>query len=178
MITAWHELSRMLSDEGIPTVMSSFKQFEGQFRSYARRTPRPLVVIIFETMDGVYSYGQIVRDLDNGYAVWLIIFMGEASYDVCKYCSNPSGNLLNLRFNSEVIISCCESNIIEEWWSTGSDRCNRLKIARWFDDGRIQWLVDESLYSRRHSMEGQEFRVAAVKVKMVQFLPNLLCWNK
>ncbi|XP_063993279.1 glutamate receptor 1-like [Diachasmimorpha longicaudata] len=166
-LTIWHGIFSTLSNEGIPTVMISFVQFEERFKFYAGRTVRPLVVIIFVTIEDVQSFSTITRDLDMSYAVWLLLFMGDASPDVCAFCQNPRGNLLNLKYDSEVFVSCCQSKFIEEWWSALTEHTNSLELGRWTgDQRRIEWFFSDSLYSRRHSMEGQEFRIAAVKTSV------------
>ncbi|THK32992.1 probable glutamate receptor [Diachasma alloeum] len=164
-LTIWHGIFKTLSDEGIPTLMISFEQFEDRFEFYAGLTVRPLAVIIFVTIGDVQSFSEISRDLDMSYAVWLLLFMGDASPDVCEFCHSPSGNLLNLKYDSEVVVSCCKSNIIQEWWSTLTEHTNSLELGRWTAENRgIEWFFNDSLYSRRHSMEGQEFRIAATSV--------------
>lgn len=101
------------------------------------------------------------------YAVWLIIFR-NAEPDVCRHCLGPSRKSLNLKFNSKVLISCCDSGVIEEWWSIRKDRTESQEIGRLIgeDPGGvgIYWSSDELVHRGRYSMDGRVLRVASVKV--------------
>uniref|UniRef100_A0A0C9RJS9 KBP_0 protein n=1 Tax=Fopius arisanus TaxID=64838 RepID=A0A0C9RJS9_9HYME len=161
-LTIWHDIIRMLSNQGISSALVDFSEFKGRLEFYAGRTVRPLAVILINDMREVDVFEGIAKDLDMSYPVWLVIFTEEADDGVCTFCRNPRGNLFNLKFNSEVIISCCDSNIIGEWWSKAGNETHSRALGIW-TDGEIRWTTDQSLYSRRHFFVQREIRVSVVR---------------
>ncbi|XP_063995359.1 probable glutamate receptor isoform X2 [Diachasmimorpha longicaudata] len=161
--TIWHETYRTLSNEGISTLIIDFSQFEERLKVYIERTHRPFVVIHIDTMEALYSFEVIAHNLQMGYPHWLIIFDSDADPRVCETCRNLHGNIFNLNFDSKVLISCCKSTMIEEWWSIDMKRVKTQEIARFNNENfEIEWFTDEVLSQRRHSMDGQILRIAAV----------------
>ncbi|XP_063982902.1 glutamate receptor ionotropic, kainate 2-like [Diachasmimorpha longicaudata] len=155
---------RMLFNEGISVVVNNFVELKERFTSYTHRTGRPLIITVFTTMEDVYTFQQIVKNVTISYPIWLMLFIGHISPDVCDYCREPRGNLLNLKFNSQVLVLCCESDVIVEWWSLTGDHTKRQEIGRWMNDyRRIEWIKNETLYSRRNSLEGRGLRIAITK---------------
>ncbi|XP_063995868.1 glutamate receptor 1-like [Diachasmimorpha longicaudata] len=163
-LTTWHETCRILSDEGIPTAFVNFASFNARLKFYTKRTVRPLAVVLIRRMADVNIFKGIAKELDMSYPVWLIIFTKDAEESVCEFCRHPRTNSFNLRFNSEILISCCESSVLREWWSKAGNYTHARKIGEWIDeDRRIQWATDQSLYSRRHFFIRRDFRVSIVR---------------
>lgn len=163
-LTIGYDTCRMLSNEGIPSIVINFTKFKERLTHYVNEIVRPLVVIALDTMKEVHTFEKIVQDFTMSYPIWLILFSGQ---DICDYCRNPTGNPLHLRFDSQVLISCCDSSVIEEWWSPTVNYTKRQTIGGWINkDNKFKWQVNASLYSRRNSLEGRILRIAAVKVKM------------
>ncbi|THK33006.1 probable glutamate receptor [Diachasma alloeum] len=161
-ITIRHETTRKLSNEGVSTLFLDFSQFENRLNVYMKETDPPLIVIVLDTIGALRSFETIAKGLDMGYFVWLIFFSRDAGQDVCDVCCHPRGNLFNLKFNSKVIVLCCDSKIIREWWCVRDNRTWSQEIGH-TNNQEITWVSDELLRDRRKSMHGLVLRVAAVK---------------
>ncbi|XP_011313488.1 uncharacterized protein, partial [Fopius arisanus] len=154
----------MMSEKRIAMGLVNFEQFKSRLEFYNSRTVRPLVVALFSKMEAINNFGELAAHIDMSYPVWLFLFTSEGNSDICKFCRNPYRNLLNLRFNSEALVSCCSSGIIDEWWSKTTNHTNTRELGKWNQERRkIEWFTESSLYNRRSSVEGREFRVAIVK---------------
>ncbi|THK33013.1 glutamate receptor 1 [Diachasma alloeum] len=163
-LTVWQRVTRMLSEKKIATGLVNFEQFKDRLEFYTSRTVRPLVVILFGKMEAINRFSRLAVAIDMSYPVWVFLFTAETNSDVCKFCHAPHQNLLNLRFNSEALILCCNSLIIDEWWSKTENHTNTRELGKWNDErNEIEWFTENALYSRRSSVEGRKFRVAIVK---------------
>uniref|UniRef100_A0A0C9RN71 Gria1 protein n=1 Tax=Fopius arisanus TaxID=64838 RepID=A0A0C9RN71_9HYME len=163
-LTVWHRITKMMSEKRIAMGLVNFEQFKSRLEFYNSRTVRPLVVALFSKMEAINNFGELAAHIDMSYPVWLFLFTSEGNSDICKFCRNPYRNLLNLRFNSEALVSCCSSGIIDEWWSKTTNHTNTRELGKWNQERRkIEWFTESSLYNRRSSVEGREFRVAIVK---------------
>ncbi|THK33012.1 glutamate receptor 1-like [Diachasma alloeum] len=163
-LTTWHETCTILSDKGIPTAFVSFANFKVRLKFYTRRTVRPLAVVLMRKIEDVHIFEGIAKKLDMSYPVWLLIFTKDADESVCEFCRHPHRNLFNLRFNSEILISCCDSNVIREWWSKARNFTHATKIGEWIGEDRgIRWATNQSLYSRRHFFVQPTVRVSIVR---------------
>ncbi|THK33021.1 glutamate receptor ionotropic, kainate 1-like [Diachasma alloeum] len=162
--TIWHEAVRMLSNDGIFTVIVNLRQFGDKLKSYSGGRMSLLIVIAIDTVEELHSFESMSKDFHLSYAVWLILFSRDASQDVCDFCRNPHDSLSNLGFGSKVLVSCCDSDMIEEWWSIGENRIERQELGRLMDDNQgILWLSEELVNRRRYSLNGQELRIVTVQ---------------
>ncbi|XP_063995853.1 glutamate receptor 1-like isoform X2 [Diachasmimorpha longicaudata] len=163
-LTVWQRVTKMLSEKKIATGLVNFEQFKERLEFYTSRTVRPLVVILFGKKDAIERFSRLTVAIDMSYPVWVFLFTAEANSEVCRFCHAPHENLLNLRFNSEALISCCNSLIIDEWWSKTENHTNTRELGKWNEErNEIEWFTHEALYTRRSSVEGRTFRVAIVK---------------
>ncbi|THK33007.1 glutamate receptor-like [Diachasma alloeum] len=163
-LTFWHAISNEMSKRGITTAIIDSQSFRDRFTFYTAQSVRPLVVILLGSMEDIYTFGKITMNLYMSDIAWLVLFSGDSDENACSFCHNPFGNLLNLKFNSEVAIACCDSTIIKEWWSIGNNHTRVGQLGRWIDQNRgIQWFSSEALLQRRRSLEGRAFRVCIVK---------------
>ncbi|THK33005.1 probable glutamate receptor [Diachasma alloeum] len=161
--STWHELTGMLSNEGISALIIDFRQFENRLKVYIEKTYPPLIVIDLDTVEALHSFEIITKNADMSYSVWLIFFSGDVDHDVCKYCREPHGNLFNLNFGSKALISCCASKMIEEWWSTQKNHTKRQNVARLTNENPgIVWFSQKLISDGRQSMDGQILRVTAL----------------
>ncbi|XP_015111760.1 glutamate receptor 3 isoform X1 [Diachasma alloeum] len=144
--------------------MVNFAEFTERMEFYRRHPNRPFVVIILHRPGDLYFFSQITKSLPMNYVLWLILFIGDADKDACNFCRDPHENLLNLKFNSEVLIMCCNSNIIEDWWSVTRNGTNKGQLGRWIEErNEIEWFAHKSIHRRRTSLEGRAFRISFVQ---------------
>ncbi|THK32979.1 glutamate receptor ionotropic, kainate 2 [Diachasma alloeum] len=163
-LTFWHEMSRKMSNRGRAADMVNFQELTPTLQLYRRQNVRPLFVIFIKNMKEVHFFGRITKTLNRSNSLWVILFSGDSSGDACEFCRHPEGNLFNLKFNSKVIVACCESTIIQEWWTSTGNRTHIGELGRWIDESRgIEWFSDKSLYERRTSLEGRPFHINIVQ---------------
>ncbi|THK33024.1 glutamate receptor ionotropic, kainate 2-like [Diachasma alloeum] len=162
-LTVWHETSRFLSNEGISTLIVSFQQLRDIWKTQPTYTTSSLIVIAFETFEELHTFELIIKTFHMNYAVWLIFFMRDADREVCHFCRNPHGTIANLKFGTRILISCCDSNMIEEWWSIGENLPKRQEIGRLMDENfTISWFSDELMNGDKYSLKGASLRITAV----------------
>lgn len=163
----------MLSNEGIPTRFINFRQAEDELGVRSKIPGRALIVITITKMEELHTFESKIKHLRIRYAIWLIIFTRDARQDVCEFCRNPHGILSNPRFGSKVLISCCDSNMIEEWRYNPENRTRKLEVGRVMKDNlKIVWISDELHNRRRYSLNGQTLRIAADRVIISQLPPE------
>lgn len=154
-----------MSTQGIVTVVVSFRELEERIKFYQNKTVRQLIVIFIATMVGVSRFEEVLRCKHGINPVWLVMFPSDSEKGICNYCKKPWGNWFHLRFNSEMLVSCCYSNLIDEWWSQEKNTTSTASMGLWVDESkRIQWFPNGSLYSRRRSINKRELRIAIVRV--------------
>ncbi|XP_063985287.1 glutamate receptor-like [Diachasmimorpha longicaudata] len=171
-LTFWHEMLIKLSSRGRTTDLVYFGELTRTLEQYRRQNIRPLIVLFVRHMGEVYFFARLTKTLSFSNSLWVILFSGDSSGKVCKFCRQPEGNQLNLKFNSEVIVACCESTIIREWWSTGS-RTHIGELGQWINESHgIQWFSDKSLYERRTSLDGRPFHLNIVQGSTDIWLKN------
>ncbi|KAF7383166.1 hypothetical protein HZH68_015015 [Vespula germanica] len=94
-------------------------------------------------------------------AIWLVIFLykGHGS----NYCLSPPGNIFHLKFNSEMLVRCGTENMVQEWYSIDTNRTEVSNVATWSLERGITKIVPDSLYERRHNLQGLIMRAVIVK---------------
>lgn len=113
-MTTWHEAVKYLAKQGTSTITINSRQFEQELKVYHGRTRHWLIVQAFDAIQELRTSESATKHSYVQNAIWLLIFTKDASLEICEFCRNPHG-LLNPNFGSKVLISCCDSNIIEEW---------------------------------------------------------------
>uniref|UniRef100_A0A0C9QLX8 GRIK2_2 protein n=1 Tax=Fopius arisanus TaxID=64838 RepID=A0A0C9QLX8_9HYME len=163
-MTYWHETSRKMSNRGIATDIVNFKVLKQNLPFYTNQIRHILFVIIIQNMDEVNLFAEINFNSNWSESPWVILFSGNNNQDVCEFCREPHRNVFNLKFNSDIVVVCCNSTDINEWWSATGDYTQVRKLAQWIDEKRgVEWLPKKSLYERRTSLEGRPLRIGIVK---------------
>ncbi|THK33022.1 probable glutamate receptor [Diachasma alloeum] len=166
-IMIWHETTRILSNEGISTVILNTRHFEEKLKTYNKETTRSLIVIALDTIEELHAFESTTQDLHMSYAIWLIFFTRDADRDVCEFCRNPQESLSNMKLGSRILISCCAFNTIEEWRYAGKNRTERQELGRLNRDDRgIVWFSNKQvadIHGGRYSLAGRGLRIVAVK---------------
>ncbi|XP_043682408.1 glutamate receptor 1-like isoform X1 [Vespula pensylvanica] len=157
MVFKWR---RAFSREGIATTNFYFSQlYESLY--YVKRIVRPYYVVVISNYNAINEFSLATRTFDMSSAVWLVIFNNkEYSFD---YCHNPPGNIFHLKFNSEMLIRCGTENILREWYSVDTRRVEINDVATWSLEKGITKVVPDSLYERRHNLQGLIMRAVIVK---------------
>lgn len=163
--TSWHELSKIFSNDGVSSAMLNFAQLNATLKLHKGQANRPLVAILIGGMKDFYSFIAITKHLTTSYYRWLIIFHGVEHSASSQFCRKPNANLLNLKFNTNVLISCGRSRIIEEWSSEKVNTTTIRYLGRWINVNRkIKWSSEHDRYKFRPPPERLNLRVAIVNV--------------
>ncbi|XP_046828254.1 probable glutamate receptor [Vespa crabro] len=104
---------------------------------------------------------EATSTFDMSSAMWLVIFLYKEHGT--NYCDSPPGNIFNLKFNSEMLVRCSTGNILREWYSIHINRTEINDVATWSLERGITKTVPESLYERRHNLQGLIMRAVIVK---------------
>nr|KAF7398292.1 hypothetical protein H0235_016300 [Vespula pensylvanica] len=134
-----------LSREGIATTNLRFSQF--QESSYYIKQ--------------IKDFSLATNTFDISVAMWLLIFMYKG--DGSDYCHNPPGNIFHLKFNTEMMVRCGTENILREWYSIDTNQIEINDVATWSLEKGITKIVPDSLYERRHNLQGLVMRAVLVK---------------
>lgn len=166
MATICHETTKILSNEGISTLIIPLTQFQARLKFYLDKAQRPLMVFGVDTAEDWDGLKKITNNLDMTFVNWFLLIHQNAGQNVCEYCRNPQENVLNLKFTSKIIVSCCGSNMIDEWWSVKKTHTKKLHVGNLsIEYAKIVWFFNDFINPHRHSMDGEILRIAAVKVK-------------
>ncbi|THK33026.1 probable glutamate receptor [Diachasma alloeum] len=166
--TIWHGVIKMLSKEGISTRIADFDAFKFMLKTVNENNMRPLIVLVMNAIEELWTFESIVKKFYADYTTWLILFTGDSSQDVCGFCRKPYGSLANPKFSSKVFTLCCDSEVIMEWRYSETNRSRRLEVGRLVDGNQgIVWSSDELDYNSKYSMDGRTLRVVGVRMSML-----------
>ncbi|KAL2712484.1 hypothetical protein V1478_018007 [Vespula squamosa] len=91
---------------------------------------------------------------------------GKKSNDMIQHQPidiNSSRNLFNVRFNTEMLVTCPHDNIIREWYSLRDNQTEMLDLAILKPDGAFSFLTNLSLNYRRNNMNGLALKTVVVE---------------
>ncbi|KAL2713230.1 glutamate receptor 1-like isoform X1 [Vespula squamosa] len=147
MIFKWR---RALSREGIATMNSRFSQMH-ESMYHIKQIVRPFYIVMISNYNAIKEFSLATSTLDMSSAMWLVIFMYKG--DGSDYCHYPS----------EMLVRCGTENILREWYSIDTNRTEVNDVATWSLEGGITKVVPDSLYERRHNLQGLIMRAVVVK---------------
>ena len=158
-----HLISREFSNKGVFTLVISYEEFEERVAWYRRRIKRPLIVVFLTAVSNIDEFNKNTKTLNKSYPIWLMIFSGNFREPICRYCEEPNGNIFHIKFNTEMLVACCEQNLLKEWWSN-NNRTLMANFGNWSRDVGFKALNKESLYVKRNTINGTALRIALVSV--------------
>lgn len=122
--------------------------------------------MIISSYNAIKEFSLATSTFDMSSAMWLVLFLYKEPGSI--YCHNPPGNIFHLKFNSEMLVRCSTENILREWYSIDTNRTEMNDVATWSFERGITKTVPDSLYERRHNLQGLIMRAVIVKVKYLR----------
>lgn len=162
--TLVHVLSRDFSRKGVLTLIINFEELDERTTFYRSQIVRPLIVVLLKMVSDIAEFNENTREMNISYPIWLVIFTDEFGAPLCKYCNHPMGNIFDLRFDTEMLVVCCQNSVLKEWWCARENNTEMADFATWVENEGFVVLTKEGLYSRRHEVNGTELRIALVTV--------------
>lgn len=167
--TLSHMLSREFSHEGVQTLISSFDEFSYQMNNYMkRRVDAPLTVVQLLTVEDVNNFREITRKIAISYPIWLVIFEDTVDPSICEYCNKSIDPIFALKFNTQMVVACCNDSELKEWWRVRENKTEMADFGAWTIDDGFELYATESLYARRQDLNGTGLRLVFVKVSIVR----------
>ncbi|KAL2713243.1 hypothetical protein V1478_016941 [Vespula squamosa] len=159
MTTIMFKWRRALSREGVGSTNLYFSRMQ-ESSYYLKHTIRPYYIAVISNSNAINEFSLATSTFDMSSAKWLVIFIYEKGTD---YCHNPPGNIFHLGFNSEMLVRCDMENILREWYSIDKNLIEINDIATWSLEKGITKMVPDSLYERRHNLQGLSMRAVSIK---------------
>ncbi|KAL2749295.1 glutamate receptor 1-like isoform X1, partial [Vespula maculifrons] len=160
MTTMMFKWRYALSREGIATTKLRFSQLQ-ESSYYIKQVVRPFYIVMISNYNAIKDFSLATNTFDISAAMWLLIFMYKE--DGSDYCHDPPGNIFHLEFNTEMMVRCGTENILREWYSIDSNHIEINDVATWSLEKGITKIVPDSLYERRHNLQGLVMRAVLVK---------------
>ncbi|KAK2576889.1 hypothetical protein KPH14_005514 [Odynerus spinipes] len=151
---------RSLSRERIP-VLGIHLSNVYEITCYRYRITRPLFVVVLFDDESVLEFSKVSRNFSMSFPAWYVIFFpGNYRRD---YCHEKSGNLFNVRFDTEMLVMCPPDRVMREWYYLSNNKTETFDLATWEPSGVITFLTNLTLYERRRDMKGLALRTVVVK---------------
>ncbi|XP_043280870.1 glutamate receptor ionotropic, kainate 2-like isoform X2 [Venturia canescens] len=155
-------LTRDFSRRGVQTFIIDTEESLKRTDNYNAPGVRPLVVVVLAAAKDVAEFVGNKRKFEVLHPVWLLIFTEEFGTSICEHCNNPTKNIFGLRFDTEMLIICCENKSLQEWWSDHRNGTERNTIGEWSIGDGLTSITNQSLYARRSEVNGVGFRIGVV----------------
>ena len=120
-------------------------------------------MVFLKAVSDIDEFNRNTKTLKKLYPIWLVIFANEFREPICKYCEEPNGNIFHIKFNTQMLVACCQQNSLKEWWSNGN-RTLMANFGIWSRDLGFKTLNNKGLYDKRNTINGTGLRVAIVSV--------------
>lgn len=140
------------------------------------RTQLPMNVIFFTTEQSFNKYLQMFDQIENKMSKFtypthdcLLIFMKARNSNekpLLDFCTKPTGNPINLRFDSQLIVKCYDDPNIQEWYSLIKNETSVYDLATWDFKNGFQLKTNLSKYERRGGLKGKVVRIATTEVNI------------
>ncbi|XP_047350330.1 glutamate receptor ionotropic, delta-2-like [Vespa velutina] len=155
-----HNWARLFSHEKIPFIGLHISNMP-KTSFYRYKITRPLYVVILFDDQSVEEFSNASSIFNMSFPVWYVIFL-PGNYRQ-NYCHEKSRNLFNVRFNTEMLVTCPYDNITREWYSLRENQTETLDLAILKSDGTFNFLTNLSLNYRRKNMNGLSLKTVVVE---------------
>ncbi|XP_034939387.1 glutamate receptor ionotropic, kainate 2-like [Chelonus insularis] len=151
---------KYLSNYNIISTIKHIESLEDEIKLFRYRIDRPMVVVFLEKIEHVKLLETWCQKVDMGYPVWLFLFTGLQGTTIYNYYKNVNTNTFSLKFNTELIVWCCQHpRYIYEWWTIDGKNLKRRLLGIWQKETGLVFTSNRSLYDRRGSLHGLPLRI-------------------
>ncbi|XP_043487217.1 glutamate receptor 2-like [Polistes fuscatus] len=157
MVQTW---ARLLSREKISFINIHLSNMSKTL-CYLYRIQKPLFVVILIDDQSVAEFSKVSRIFNMSFPAWYVIFLPGNYHQ--NYCQERSTNLFNIRFNTEMLVTCPPDSVIREWYSLKNTEIETFDLAILKPDGAFKFLTNLTMYHRRKNMDGLELRTVIVE---------------
>ncbi|XP_028045673.2 glutamate receptor ionotropic, kainate 4 [Monomorium pharaonis] len=160
LVQTW---SREFSWQAVMTVTMTFSDLKSEYNKYQESITRPLFVVLLDTRETMDQFVKITRTIKPiSFPFWFIVFFQHPGNPLEKYCREPTDNIFNVDFRTQMLVLCYDSPILVEWYAIRDNRTRTFDLATWSPDRGLILKTRESLYARRDDMFGDVIRVVTV----------------
>ncbi|XP_011252420.2 glutamate receptor 3-like [Camponotus floridanus] len=171
--TLLYSWSRDFSQQRVMTATITFSDLVSDYNKYQRTIARPLFVVLLDTRETMNEFVKVTKNVKPiSFPVWLIMFLQRPGKPLEKYCQQPAGNMLNVDFNTLMLVLCYDHPSLFEWYAIHDNRTRMFELATWTADGSLSFRTQKNLYARRSDMFGDIVRVASVNSSPLFFSEN------
>ncbi|KAI4493411.1 hypothetical protein M0804_001587 [Polistes exclamans] len=157
MVQTW---ARLLSRDKISFINIPFLNMSNT-SWYLYKIRKPLFVVILIDDQSVTEFSKASRIFNMSFPAWYVIFLPGNYHQ--NYCQERSKNLFNIRFNTEMLVTCPPDSVIREWYSLRDNKTETFDLAKLKPDGAFKFLTNLTMYHRRKNMDGLELRTVIVE---------------
>lgn len=153
---------RRLSSSRIYAQVLQYSELTQKYNSTFSKYPWQLFVLPIESERDLMSFSHFTRSHLISIHVWFVVFWG----DFLEFCHHPNSTVLQLSFNTRMLVKCYDDPSLREWYSVnGKDEILINDLMTWTSDMGLVIKNSGSLYQRRTNVAGTSLRVSSVRVQ-------------
>ncbi|XP_028046100.1 glutamate receptor 2 [Monomorium pharaonis] len=172
-MTLVHMWSREFSRQQVMTVTLTFSDLTSEYNEYQDNITRPLFVVLLDTGETMNEFAKTTRVIKPiSFPIWLVVFLQRSGNPLEKYCRQPTDNIFNVDFRTQMLVLCYDRPILVEWYAIRDNFTRTFDLAAWSPDRGLILKTRKGLYARRSDMFGDVLRVISVNNSPLVSLKN------
>lgn len=152
MFTTMKEFSK----EGIFSQTIAPSQLQSNFDDCAGKLVQPMVFVFITSDTNLKEFQETSRTRDLKRFAWFVIFKDTMS-DVCRH---PKGNILNLSYETQIIVMCQGDTHLWEWYAVRNET-EKFDFGTWDPIHGVRATTTKPLFERRN-LQGIQLKIPQV----------------